>query len=99
MQRDLAIVQAARCGDDWVGSRAGGSVFWLAPDAVEEEVAVALGVGLGFGGGVEVHDLPVARRLVGGPVGEAGGVGVAGAGEVGPVLPHLVGEVAVFGAP
>src|SRR5580704_10350058 len=97
--RDLAIVQAAWCGDDWVGSRAGGLAFRLAPDAVEEEVAVALGVGFGFGVGVEVHDLPLVCRVVGGPVGEAGAVGVAGAGEVGPVGADLVGELAVFGTP
>ena len=36
---------------------------------------------------------------VGGPVGEAGAVGVAGAGEVGPVAADLVGELAVFGTP
>ena len=64
--RDLAIVQAAWCGDDWVGSRAGGLAFRLAPDAVEEEVAVALGVGFGFGGGVEVHDLPLVSIFAGG---------------------------------
>src|SRR5258705_716476 len=101
---DLAIVQAAWWGDYWVGSRASGLAFRLAPngvfspDAVEEEVGVALGVRLGFGVGVEVHDLPL-LRLVYRPVGEAGGVGVSGAGEVGPIGADLVGELAVFGTP
>ena len=38
-------------------------------------------------------------RLVGGPFGEAGTVGVAGAGEVGPVGADLVGEFTVFRTP
>src|SRR5947209_1320091 len=78
-------------------------VFRFAPDAVEEEVAGALDVGFGFGVSVEVHDLPLgslfADGAVGGPLGEAGGVGVAGAREVGPIGPHLVGQLAVFGTP
>ena len=55
---------------------------------------------MGGGGGVEVHDLVVVGGVVGGPVGKrgVGGIGVAGAGEVGPVLLHQVGEGAVFGA-
>src|SRR6266851_5049914 len=78
-------------------------IFGFAPELVEEEVACALGVGFGFGGGVEVHDLPLgsffAGGVVGGPVGKAGAVGVAGAGEVGPVGADLFGELAVFGTP
>ncbi len=75
--------------------------LWLGvgPDGVQEEVAWALGVGLGLGVGVEVHDLPVVFWSVEGPGGEVGAVGIAGAGEVGPVLLDLVGEGAVFGAP
>jgi hypothetical protein len=46
-----------------------------------------------------VHDLPVAGSVVGGPLREAGAVGVAGAREVGPVGADLVGELAVFGTP
>ena len=46
-----------------------------------------------------MHDLVLVGRRAGGPVGQAGAVGVAGAGEVGPVLADLVGELAVFGAP
>ena len=56
-----------------------------------------MGVGLGFGVGVEVHDLPVVFGAVGGPDGEVGGVGVAVAGEVGPVLLDFGRESAVFG--
>ena len=88
---DLAIVQAGLVRRLLGGSRAGGLIFWLAPDAVEEEVAVALGVGFGCGVGVEVHDLPL-LRLVDGPVGEACAVGVARAGKVDPGIAHVRGE-------
>ena len=75
----------------------GKGLLRFGPDAVEEQVAGALGVGFGFGGGVEVHDLPVVLGAIGRPDGEVGGVGVAVAGEVGPVLLDLGGEGAVFG--
>src|ERR1700679_3379191 len=82
------------CG--WLTDRL---ILWLAPDFVEEEIAVAVRVGAGGGGGVEMHDLPLVCCVVGWPFGEAGVVGVAGGGEVGPIGADLVGELAVFGPP
>ena len=75
----------------------GFGVAGLDQTLLEEEVAGAEGVGPGFGGGIEVHDLPLGGA-VGGPGGDFGTVGIAVAGEVGPVELHLFGEGAVFGA-
>jgi len=70
----------------------------VAPDAVKQEVASALVVRFGDGCCVKVHNLPVGG-LVGGPRRQAGTVGVAGTGEVGPVLLDLGRKGAVFGPP
>jgi hypothetical protein len=79
-----------RFGPYGVGLLGGGFGFWFAPRLIEEEVAIAVLVGFGLGGCVEVHELPFGGRVVW-PRREAASVGVAGAGEVGPVGADLVG--------
>ena len=56
-------------------------------------------VGAGLRRSVEMHDLPVAFGVVGGPLREPGVVRVSGAGEVGPVGADEVRELAVLRAP
>ena len=46
-----------------------------------------------------MHDLPLACGVVGRPVGKIRAVGVAGAGEVGPVSADLLGQPPVFRTP
>ena len=71
---------------------------WFVPDAVEEEVAAAVGVCFCAGCFTKVHGLPLGGT-VDRPLGDAGAVGVAGSCKICPVELHFVREPAVFGTP
>src|ERR1700677_3315503 len=66
------------------------------PDLLEEEITIPMLIRFGFRIRLQVHYLPIARRIVGWPMGKVAAIGISGPGKVRPVGLHQLRKPVVL---